>query len=272
MNPSGQGQLGDGHRPVALTGQLHHQAQRVLGRLGEHGPTLPILDIEVQIIYLVALSPRPCLARNDGQPAWGLVADARCWPASSSSARGTWRTSTRRWSATPSPPSSPPSASPTATRCGCSARRRALYWRRGWQLFFQPRLPRREPRRSSAGGSSSSSPLNRFICRRGSRARAAHWLIMWGCLLAAAITFPLVFGWVHFETVPGRPRHVPRLRLRLPDGRRSRSTRSLGFLDLPRPGLGVVPGHRRRDAGHAAADASTTARRPCSSSARTSCR
>ena len=28
-------------------------------------------------------------------------------------------------------------------------------------------------------------------------------LIMWGCLLAAAITFPLVWGWIHFETVPG---------------------------------------------------------------------
>jgi hypothetical protein len=26
---------------------------------------------------------------------------------------------------------------------------------------------------------------------------------MWGCLVAAAITFPLVWGWVHFETVPG---------------------------------------------------------------------
>ncbi len=25
---------------------------------------------------------------------------------------------------------------------------------------------------------------------------------MWGCLLAAAITFPLVWGWIHFETVP----------------------------------------------------------------------
>jgi len=28
-------------------------------------------------------------------------------------------------------------------------------------------------------------------------------LLMWGCLLAAAITFPLVWGWIHFETVPG---------------------------------------------------------------------
>ena len=27
---------------------------------------------------------------------------------------------------------------------------------------------------------------------------------MWGCVVAAAITFPLVWGWIHFETVPGR--------------------------------------------------------------------
>ena len=27
---------------------------------------------------------------------------------------------------------------------------------------------------------------------------------MWGCLLAAAITFPLVWGWIHFETIGGR--------------------------------------------------------------------
>src|SRR5690606_17837132 len=26
-------------------------------------------------------------------------------------------------------------------------------------------------------------------------------LIMWGCILAALITFPLVFGWIHFESV-----------------------------------------------------------------------
>ena len=28
-------------------------------------------------------------------------------------------------------------------------------------------------------------------------------LIMWGCLIAVAITFPLVFGWLHFRPVPG---------------------------------------------------------------------
>jgi hypothetical protein len=27
--------------------------------------------------------------------------------------------------------------------------------------------------------------------------------IMWGCVIAAAITFPLVFGWMSFESVPG---------------------------------------------------------------------
>jgi len=27
---------------------------------------------------------------------------------------------------------------------------------------------------------------------------------MWGCVIAAAITFPLVWGWIHFETVPDR--------------------------------------------------------------------
>jgi hypothetical protein len=29
-----------------------------------------------------------------------------------------------------------------------------------------------------------------------------HQLIFWGCLLAVAITFPLVFGWVHFRSAP----------------------------------------------------------------------
>ena len=29
-----------------------------------------------------------------------------------------------------------------------------------------------------------------------------HQLLFWGCLLAVAITFPLVFGWIHFTTAP----------------------------------------------------------------------
>jgi hypothetical protein len=79
----------------------------------------------------------------------------------------------------------------------------ALYWKRGWQLFLRPRFVGRNlvefGRRFALG-----FLLNRFIWNRGRERWLAHWLIMWGCLLAAAVTFPLVFGWVHFETVPGR--------------------------------------------------------------------
>lgn len=32
-----------------------------------------------------------------------------------------------------------------------------------------------------------------------------HQFLFWGCLLAAAITFPLVFGWIHFGTLPDDP-------------------------------------------------------------------
>jgi hypothetical protein len=78
----------------------------------------------------------------------------------------------------------------------------ALYWKRGWQVFLRPRWLGHNlielGRRFGAG-----FVLNRFIWRRSPQRWAAHWLIMWGCLLAAAITFPLVFGWVHFETLPG---------------------------------------------------------------------
>jgi hypothetical protein len=78
-----------------------------------------------------------------------------------------------------------------------------MYWKRGWSVFLTPRYI----------GTNLVEGLrqfflafaaNRFIFRRGRMRGAAHWLIMWGCVLAAAITFPLVWGWIHFETVPGR--------------------------------------------------------------------
>jgi hypothetical protein len=77
-----------------------------------------------------------------------------------------------------------------------------MYWRRGWAVFATPR---------HLGGNTLEFLRrfflefagNRFIFRRGRLRGLAHWLIMWGCLLAAAITFPLVWGWVHFTTVPG---------------------------------------------------------------------
>ena len=39
-----------------------------------------------------------------------------------------------------------------------------------------------------------------FVWHRGPHRWAGHMLIAVGCVMAAAITFPLVFGWIHFES------------------------------------------------------------------------
>ncbi|MEO5761796.1 MAG: MFS transporter [Vicinamibacteria bacterium] len=44
-----------------------------------------------------------------------------------------------------------------------------------------------------------------FIHHRSPRRWWMHQFLFWGCLLAAAITFPLVFGWIHFGTLPDDP-------------------------------------------------------------------
>jgi len=70
--------------------------------------------------------------------------------------------------------------------------------RRGWEAFLSggarsvPRL---------AGLAVSNLALQRFIRPRSHLRWVAHLLVFWGCVLAAAITFPLVFGWLHFESV-----------------------------------------------------------------------
>ena len=78
----------------------------------------------------------------------------------------------------------------------------AMYWRRGFQLCLRPADTARSLwvvlRRFTA-----DFLFNRFIFRRGRARGAAHWLIMWGCLVALAVTVPLVFGWVDFRTEPG---------------------------------------------------------------------
>ena len=76
------------------------------------------------------------------------------------------------------------------------------YWIRGWQVFFNPEYLGRNIRNWFARVTGDFA-LNRFIFRRDRARGLAHWLIMWGCVLAFAITFPLVFGWIHFETIPG---------------------------------------------------------------------
>ena len=78
-----------------------------------------------------------------------------------------------------------------------------MYWRRGWEVFLNPRF---------VGGNVIELlrrfflefAANRFIFRRGRLRGTAHWLIMWGCVVAALITFPLVWGWIYFKTVPGQ--------------------------------------------------------------------
>jgi hypothetical protein len=78
----------------------------------------------------------------------------------------------------------------------------ALYWRRGWGAFL-----RRGWRLRNAGTwfqrLGSEVLANRFILRRDRLRGITHLLIMWGTLIAVAITFPLVFGWLYFRPVAG---------------------------------------------------------------------
>jgi NNP family nitrate/nitrite transporter-like MFS transporter len=73
-----------------------------------------------------------------------------------------------------------------------------IYWRRGWQL-----LGRRGLLKSAGfllGTAWTHLFAQTFIARRSRTRWWMHQLLFWGCLLAVAITFPLVFGWIHFTT------------------------------------------------------------------------
>ncbi len=78
----------------------------------------------------------------------------------------------------------------------------AVYWKRGWQTFF---APKHFGRNLVAWVRYVFGDIlgNRFILNRSRMRGIAHLLIMWGCILAIAITFPLVFGWLHFESPSG---------------------------------------------------------------------
>ena len=78
-----------------------------------------------------------------------------------------------------------------------------VYWRRGWQLF--------RDRKSLVANTASAAQTftnnlieQKFIARRGFSRWLMHALIMWGCIISALVTFPLVFGWIHFELEGGR--------------------------------------------------------------------
>ena len=80
----------------------------------------------------------------------------------------------------------------------------AMYAKRCWQLCCRPADLARNLW-VLRGVSRPIFVFNRFIFRRGRMRGAAHWLIMWGCLIALAVTVPLVFGWVEFKTEPDEP-------------------------------------------------------------------
>jgi len=73
-----------------------------------------------------------------------------------------------------------------------------IYWRRGWKLYLQ-----RDKFAQNTANAAKTLATNlvgqRFIFKRGFSRWAMHFLIMWGCVLSALVTFPLVFGWVHFK-------------------------------------------------------------------------
>lgn len=79
----------------------------------------------------------------------------------------------------------------------------AVYWRRGWQVAFTRQVGKnllRFPKHLF-----SDVATNQFIWKRGRARWLAHMLIMWGCIIAVAITFPLVFGWLYFAPSPHDP-------------------------------------------------------------------
>src|SRR5262249_10909062 len=122
------------------------------------------------------------------------------------------------------------------------------YWWRGWQSFL---------RKGRFWGSLKHFVvrfvgmflLNLFIWRRSPSRGLTHVLIMWGCILAAAITFPFVFGWVHFRTVPGDLTRYTVFVFGFPT------------FSFPHASLIGVPGDRRRAAGFPPAAARPRRRR-----------
>jgi len=74
-----------------------------------------------------------------------------------------------------------------------------MYWRRGWELV------RRRGVLQSAGlllrAAGTHLAAQTFIRERSVLRWWMHQMLFWGCLLAAAITFPLVFGWIHFGSL-----------------------------------------------------------------------
>jgi len=75
-----------------------------------------------------------------------------------------------------------------------------IYWDRGWELWRRGGILRSMVRVVSLAATHLVG--QRFIARRSRLRWWMHQCLFWGCLLAMAITFPLVFGWIYFRTDP----------------------------------------------------------------------
>lgn len=75
-----------------------------------------------------------------------------------------------------------------------------VYWERGWQLFRQQGVLRSAARVTALAARHLAA--QEFIRRRSVLRWWMHQFIFWGCILAVLITFPLVFGWISFQTLP----------------------------------------------------------------------
>ena len=73
-----------------------------------------------------------------------------------------------------------------------------VYWQRGWELFRREGVLRSLPRLIGLTG--RQIVAQPFIRHRSTLRWVMHQLLFWGCMLAVAITFPLVFGWIYFRT------------------------------------------------------------------------
>ncbi|HXK03354.1 MAG TPA: MFS transporter [Verrucomicrobiae bacterium] len=75
-----------------------------------------------------------------------------------------------------------------------------VYWDRGWELFRSRGVLRSLVRVGSLALTHLAA--QRFIARRSRLRWWMHQCLFWGCLTGVAITFPLVFGWIHFRSAP----------------------------------------------------------------------
>ncbi|MFD8209242.1 MFS transporter [Streptomyces sp. NPDC059695] len=75
-------------------------------------------------------------------------------------------------------------------------------FRQGWRSFFSAANFRKAPT-ALPKMIATYLGLQKFLGARSHARWAAHQLLFWGCLLAAAITFPLTWGWFTFTSDSG---------------------------------------------------------------------